>query len=93
MNLRETINSSEEWIVKYLSQRKDYPEWVTRDGKHIKVEDITDSHLSNLLNFLPKGNVWYKVFMCEKKYRNIMKRLPEWKKENLRNEEIMQNCF
>ena len=26
--------------------------WVTADGKHIKYEDLTDSHLSNILRYL-----------------------------------------
>ena len=88
-NIRERIYESKRWINDYLYKRKSYPEWVTRDGVSIKVEDITDQHLNNLINFLPKRNIWYQVFICEKKYRELNKKMPELEKANAKCEQII----
>lgn len=76
------IDDMERWINTYLHQRGNYPSWTTKDGKEIKVGDITDSHLENLLNFVPSDCTWHKAFEYEKKYRKMKNELTE-----LRNKE------
>ena len=93
VDLRERINDSEKWIRAYLSQRKNYPEWVTKEGVRIKIGDITDSHLNNLLNFVPENSVWHKAFTYEKKYRYLKKNLPIWKAGTITNDEIIDVVF
>ena len=92
-NVRETISSNQRWIDDYLDKRSKYPEWVTRDGTHIKVGDITDNHLENLLNYLPKDTVWHNVFSCEKLYRKLSKQIVELRKEDNYNTEIINKIY
>ena len=93
-NVREEAFDTEKWINDYFSKRKDYPKWRTRDGQEIKVEDVTDSHLENLLRFLKdKDETWYQVFTCEKRYRELVKKLPRLKKENKECEKIIDLVF
>jgi len=89
MNVRERIYSNRKWKEDYLSKRKNYPDWVTRDGKHIAIANITDSHLENLLKFLPNDNPWHTVFECEKKYRHLC----DLEKENKENEKVIDLVY
>lgn len=93
MEVRETINDYEKWIEDYLEKRKKYPEWVTRDGKHIPVGEVTDSHLENLLNFLPENTAWHKAFEYEKTYRRLKEKLISLKKEDIENEKTIDLVY
>ena len=76
-----TLENNRSWMRDYVEKRSKYPDWVTRDGRHISVSKIDDNHLENLLKFLPSENIWHDVFMCEKKYRYLC-RLEEEEKKN-----------
>ena len=91
--IRERIYENEKWINDYLSKRENYPKWTTRDGRQISVGDITDSHLENLLNFVPRGNVWHQVFTCEKLYRKLKEELPNLKRANIECNKVMDLCY
>lgn len=70
------------WKEHYESKRDKYPPWITSSGQQIKVKDITNSHLENLLKFVKKKDPnnetkWYSVFKAEKFYRKIDARLAE----------------
>lgn len=91
VNVRHQIDSYEKFITEYTSKRDKYPSWITRDRQVIKIQDITDSHLNNLINYLKYSeSPWYDIFICEKKYRNILKELPLLKKENMFNECVLE---
>lgn len=92
-NVRETISSNKDWIRDYLEKRSNYPAWVTRDGVSIPVGEVTDSHLENLLIFLPEGTVWHKVFTCEKHYRDLCRLTCDLEKEDKYNTEVMEMVY
>lgn len=92
-DVRMRIDSKETWIKDYTSKRESYPCWTTRDGQQIKVENVTDSHLENLLNFLPEKNVWHRIFECEKLYRKFKKEISELKKESKHLDDIINKVF
>ena len=81
------------WIDDYVSKREKYPEWVTRDGKHILVKDVDDNHLENLLNFLPESTVWHRVFECEKQYRYLSKKVKELEREDAYNQQVINLIY
>ena len=93
LNIKDQIYDSKRWIGDYLSKRKGYPNWITRDGRSIPVSEVTDSHLENLLNYIPENNVWHKVFSCEKYYRELMKKLPKLEEEDNYNDEIINTIY
>lgn len=93
INVRETISSNKDWIRDYLEKRDKYPNWVTRDGVSIAVSDVTDSHLENLLNFLPANTPWHKVFSCEKHYRQLCKQTQVLEEEDEYNTKVMDIVF
>jgi hypothetical protein len=70
------------WKEHYESKRDKYPPWITSSGQRIKVNDIEDSHLDNLLKFVKKKDPnnetkWYDAFKAEKFYREIGTRINE----------------
>lgn len=81
--VREVIYENRKWKDDYLSKRSSFPDWVNRDGKHIPVSKVTDSHLENLLRFLSEEDVWHTVFACEKRYRELCR---------LEEEDRVNNC-
>lgn len=87
------IDDMQRWINTYLHQRENYPSWITKDGKEIKVGDITDSHIENLLNFVPSDSTWHKMFEYEKKYRKLKDELIELKNKESYYREVANLVF
>ena len=86
VNIRWTIQDYENLCNDYLEQRKHYPMWKTKDGIKIKIQDITDNHLENLISFIlkkdPKNQThWIDVFKREKYYRQLCKEIKDLKAE------------
>lgn len=76
------LNELIRWKADYEFKRDKYPPWITSLGQHIKVRDITNSHLENLLKFIKKKDPnnktrWYDIFKAEKFYRRINTRIAE----------------
>lgn len=44
--------------------------WITREGKHIKLEDMTSSHLNNLYFYLKNNK--NKILLSRKEYKDYM---------------------
>lgn len=83
---------------KYEANRDKYPDWVTKDGTHIKVRDLTNSHLDNLLKFIPKKDPnnetkWINVIKCEIAYRSINQEIQALKEERDRLDMIIDTVF
>lgn len=76
ITLRWDIEDYTSWMKKYESQRYKYPEWITKSGKHIKIYDLEDSHLDNLISFVAKKDKenkthWIDVLKSEQRYRKL----------------------
>lgn len=77
---RLELSELSRWKADYESKRDKYPSWITSSGQHIKVRNITNSHLENLLKFVKKRDPnnetkWYDIFKAEKFYRGINTRI------------------
>ena len=54
---------------------KDFPfdvpcdTWVTRDGRKIKLKDMTDQHIKNCMKMVGEDDPWYSHFAKELKRR------------------------
>lgn len=48
------LEYSKEWARVYEHRRYSYPDWITKRGEHIKIYNIKDSHLNNLISYLTK---------------------------------------
>ena len=95
---RWKISDREEWVRKYEEARRDYPEWETRDGRKMRVEDIGDTHLENLIPFIKRRDPenkthWVDAFECEKRYRKIKSELPKMRKELREMERFESMCL
>jgi hypothetical protein len=87
-----------EWMASYESQRDGYPDWVTKDRQHIKVRDITNSHLENLIHFVYRKDPdnethWIDVLKAEKRYRELKKKVPQMKAELAHMREVSDLCL
>jgi hypothetical protein len=68
--------------------------WKTRVRKEIKISDLTNSHLDNIINFINnKSPEWIKIFNYEKQYREYKKELPSLIEEYNYYQDIMHNCL
>lgn len=84
--IRCAIEDYEAWCKKYLEQREFYPTWKTKEGRELKIQDITDSHLENLIPFVLKRDPnnqthWFDAFKREKYYRQLCKEIKDLKAE------------
>lgn len=89
---RERIAAKEKMVKSYEEQRKDFPKWVTKNGKEIQVADIENQHLCNLIEFIRKKDPeseWLKVFRAETRNREFAAELKAMKKELEEMEEIL----
>ena len=97
-SLRWDIEDDERWMKTYESWRQYFPAWETKDGQQMKVYEIDDTHLDNLILFIKKRdpkNVtnWVDMFKAEKRYREL-KKLMQSKKAELREmEETDDRCL
>lgn len=97
-SLRWSIEDSEKWIADYEKQRPHYPAWVTKDGTHIWIYEIEDSHLNNLIPFVKRQDSenkthWLDLFKAEKRYRRLKKDLPSMKAELAYMEHVSDMCL
>lgn len=98
MCLRWDIEDDEKWMKDYEAKRPNYPAWETKDGQHLWIYEIEDSHLDNLIPFMEKQDPenkthWIDVFRAEKKYRWLKKKLPSKKAELLYMEMVADVCL
>lgn len=96
--LRWDIEDYEKWMADYESKRQNYPAWETKDGQHIWVYEIEDSHLDNLIPFVQRKDPenkthWVDVFRAEKRYRRLKKELPSMKAELMNMEMVADECL
>lgn len=96
--LRWDIEDYEKWMRDYEGKRQTYPAWVTRDGTHIWIYEIEDSHLDNLIPFVQRRDPenkthWVDVFRAEKRYRQLKKELPRMKGELANMEYVSDMCL
>lgn len=97
-SLRWSIEDAERWMKNYESWRQYFPVWETKDGQQMKVSEIDDTHLDNLIPFIEKRdpkNVtnWVDVFKAEKRYRELKKLMPSKKAELHEMEEAADRCL
>ena len=96
--LRWDIEDSEKWIADYEKQRPHYPAWETKDGTLIRIDEIEDSHLNNLIPFVKRQDHenkthWLDLFKAEKRYRELKKDLPSMKAELAHMEYVSDMCL
>ncbi len=98
VDLRWNIEDYQKWMADYESKRTNYPAWETKDGKHVWIYEMEDSHLDNLIPFMRKKDPenkthWIDVFSAEKKYRELKEKLPSMKMELMEMEMIADECL
>lgn len=93
IEIRDQIHNITRWMDRYESARNTYPMWITRDGKHIKVENLSQNHLNNLLSFVPADNGWHHIFECEAEYRKLKVQLEQLKKELEEFESMIEQVY
>jgi len=98
VSLRWDIEDYEKWMADYESKRQTYPAWVTKDGTHIWIYEIEDSHLDNLIPFIERKDPenkthWLDVFKAEKRYRELKAKMPKMKSELAHMEYVSDVCF
>ena len=99
VSLSWAIDDYTKWMQDYKSKRNKYPDWITKDGIHIKVCDISDQHLNNLIPFVEKRDPenkthWVDVFKAEKRYRALLtEQLKHLKIEYAEMERVAELCF
>lgn len=81
IKIRDQIHSIEKWMTSYEEARKSYPMWITKKGKHIKIENLSQNHLNNLLVFVEPDSGWFEAFEQESTYRRLKVQLEQLKKE------------
>ena len=84
------------WRAKWASLRREYPDWISREGKEVPITQMTDSHLDNLIAFLKRKNdgskaieTWLNILQKERHYRDTASLEAELQAEN----EIIDQCF
>ncbi len=96
--LRWDIEDRKKWMKDYESKRQNYPAWETKDGQHLWIYEIEDSHLDNLIPFIQRQDPenkthWVDVFRAEKRYRQLKKEMPSMKAELLYMEMMAEECL
>ena len=98
MCLRWNIEDYEKWINSYKDVRKNYPDWKTQKGEYIKIENLSDEHLTNLIKFIKRKDPnnktkWIEIFEQEKEYRKKIKEFLKMKEELINAEYVSEVCF
>ena len=75
-SLEWIIQDHTKWISEYLTIRETLPDWRTKEGNFIKIKDMTDLHLHNVISYLRTKDPndthhWINVFCQEQKYRQL----------------------
>ena len=91
------IADYERWMADYEKMRYSYPDWVTKDGTHHKVCELSDSHLENLIAFIKKHDPenkthWYDVFDAERTFRKFKEKVEQLKKEYAEMQKVSDMC-
>ena len=92
------IDDYSKWMREYEKLRDKYPAWVTRDGRKIKIRDITDEHLANLIPFVERKDPnnetrWAELLRQEQQYRRLCKKVAEMGAELANMREVSEMCF
>ena len=92
------IDAYEKWMKDYESKRMNYPAWETKDGRHIWVYEIEDSHLDNLIPYIQRQDPenkthWIDVFSAERKYRELSKKIEKMKSELAYMRKVGEICL
>lgn len=70
-----------DWVSSYEKMRDNGPDWVTKDGRRMKLRNISEDHLENLISYVQRRDPdntthWYDVLKAEKKYRELKREIP-----------------
>lgn len=92
------IDDYTKWMKAYETMRLGYPTWVTKDGKKLRIYEISSSHLDNLIEFIQKKDPdnktkWVDVFKAEKRYRELALEIKKLKTEYDRMQSISDECL
>lgn len=92
------IEDYSKWMRSYEANRYKYPAWVTNDGREIKVYDLTDEHLANLIPFVerkdPKNETrWIELLCQEQQYRRLSKKVVRMKQELEKMRYVSEMCL
>lgn len=95
-SLRFDLDEFEEWCEKYEKFRYEYPKWTTKGGTKISIYKMTNEHLANtiaLLKLRDSNSTWLKVLNQEQTYRNLQKRIEEYRCKINQMEDVMSVVF
>lgn len=98
VRMRRRIDDFSKRMKDYEKKRMSFPAWVTKDGIHIQVYEIEDSHLCRLISFVQRKDPnnktnWVEVFKAERWCRICKFNMPIWKAELARMEEVSDMCL
>jgi len=93
-----SIDEYEEWMRSYEKNRYKYPDWVTKDGQHIPIYRLEDSHLANLISFVqrkdPKNETrWADLLKHEQLYRTLLAKVKVLRSELAEMEMVSEMCL
>ena len=97
-SVRWDLEDSEKWLRDYEKNRYGYPDWVTENGVHIKIYELTDSHLANLIPFVEREDPenktkWIDLLRAEKRYRELIKKIQKMKEKLANMEHVSNVCL
>lgn len=53
--------------------------WTTKDGRRVKLTNMTDQHIQNCMNLVGEGDPWYHHFE-EEMHRRDLNYIKDWEK-------------
>lgn len=92
------IDDYEQWMADYEKNRYKYPDWVTKNGRHIPISKLDDKHLANLIPFVqrkdPKNETrWADLLKHEQLYRELLVKVPKMRADLKNMREISEQCL